>query len=61
MSDLRLLICYFTSGGSVTETEQLLATVADCVPGVLPPITLVPQPHMHNDKIMLEIWGVARA
>jgi enamine deaminase RidA (YjgF/YER057c/UK114 family) len=61
MSDLRLLVCYFTLGVDVTETEQLLAAVADCVPGVLPPITLVPQPHMHNDEIMLEIWGVARA
>jgi enamine deaminase RidA (YjgF/YER057c/UK114 family) len=60
MSDLRLLVCYFTSTGTMTETEQFLAAVADCVPGVLPPITLVPQPHMHNSEIMLEIWGVAR-
>jgi enamine deaminase RidA (YjgF/YER057c/UK114 family) len=61
MSDLMLLVCYFTSDGHVTETEEFLAAVADCVPGVLPPITLVPQSRMHNDEIMLEIWGVARA
>jgi enamine deaminase RidA (YjgF/YER057c/UK114 family) len=60
MSDLRLLVCYFKSSGSPGETQQFLAAVRDRVPGVLPPITLVPQPHMHNPDMTVEIWGVAR-
>ena len=28
--------------------------------GPLPPLTLVPQPHMHTKDMTVEIWGVAR-
>src|SRR5262249_43207557 len=61
MSNLRLLVCYFTSTGTAEETKQFLATVGDGIPGLLPPITLVPQPYMHNPEMTVEIWGVARS
>lgn len=57
--DLKLMVCYFTSTGSQAETEALCATLADCVGGALPPLTLVPQPHMHTPETTVEIWGVA--
>ena len=60
MSDLRLLVCYFTSSGTPAETNRFLAAVADRAPGVLPPLTVVPQPHMHSPEMTVEIWGVAR-
>ena len=60
-SDLRLLVCYFAADGSQAETCQLLDAIADCVAGPLPPITLVPQPHMHSEDMGVEIWGVAQA
>jgi len=59
-SDLALLVCYFASGGTDEETARFLETIADCVAGPLPPITCVPQPHMHNPEMTVEIWGVAR-
>ena len=59
-SDLALLVCYFTSDGTAGATQRFLDTVADCVAGPLPPITCVPQPHMHNPDMSVEIWGVAR-
>lgn len=59
-SDLALLVCYFTSSGAEDETRQFLDAVADCVAGPLPPITCVPQPHMHSPDMTVEIWGVAR-
>ena len=59
-SDLQLMVGYFTSGGSENETRAFLDTVAETVPGALPPITVVPQPHMHTDEMMVEIWGVSR-
>ncbi len=59
-SDLALLVCYFTSSGTQDETERFLDTIADCVAGPMPPITCVPQPHMHNPEMTVEIWGVAR-
>lgn len=59
-TDLALLVCYFASDG----TEQTTRAVADLVTaasgGVLPPITLVPQPMMHSADMTVEIWGVAR-
>jgi enamine deaminase RidA (YjgF/YER057c/UK114 family) len=57
---LQLMVSYFTSQGSEEETSAFLETVAASVPGALPPITIVPQPHMHTDEMMVEIWGVAR-
>ena len=59
-ADLRLLVCYFTSDGKQATTERFLDAVADCVAGPLPPITCVPQPHMHSPEMTVEIWGVAR-
>ncbi|MBN34412.1 MAG: hypothetical protein CMM46_06475 [Rhodospirillaceae bacterium] len=59
-SDLRLLVCYFTSDGSQAMTERFLDAVADCLAGPLPPITCVPQTHMHSEDMTVEIWGVAK-
>jgi enamine deaminase RidA (YjgF/YER057c/UK114 family) len=58
-ADLKLMVCYFTSTGAQAETDAFCATLADCVGGALPPLTLVPQPHMHTPETMVEIWGVA--
>jgi enamine deaminase RidA (YjgF/YER057c/UK114 family) len=59
-SDLKLMVAYFTSSGSEAETQAFLETIAACIPGPLPPMTLVPQPHMHSSDMTVEIWGVAR-
>lgn len=59
-SDLKLLVAYFASSGSEAETQAFIQTIADCIPGPLPPMTLVPQPHMHTKDMTVEIWGVAR-
>jgi len=59
-ADLKLLVAYFTSTGTEAETRSFLATLAACIPGPLPPMTVVPQPHMHTKEMTVEIWGVAR-
>ena len=59
-ADLKLMVAYFTSGGSEEETRAFIDAVAACVPGPLPPMTVVPQPHMHTKEMTVEIWGVAR-
>lgn len=59
-ADLSLLVCYFASDGSPDATSRFLQTLADCVSGPLPAVTLVPQPYLHNPETMVEIWGVAR-
>ena len=59
-SDLRLIVGNFTSSGTEEETRSFLRTVAACIPGPLPPMTVVPQPHMHTKDMTVEIWGVAR-
>ncbi|MEX2648900.1 MAG: Rid family hydrolase [Alphaproteobacteria bacterium] len=59
-SDLKLIVAYFTSKGTPEETRAFLATIAACAGGVLPPITAVPQPHMHDPATTVEIWGIAR-
>lgn len=59
-SDLALTVCYFASSGSAKESEQMAALLAAHCGGVLPPVTLVAQPHMHNKDVTVEIWGVAR-
>ena len=59
-SDLALLVCYFTSDGSEASVRAFAELVTACSGGVLPPVTLVPQPGMHDDKMMVEIWGVAK-
>jgi enamine deaminase RidA (YjgF/YER057c/UK114 family) len=58
--DYRLLVCYFTSEGSEDETRAFVDAIADTVDGQLPPMTLVPQPHMHTDDVRVEIWGIAQ-
>jgi enamine deaminase RidA (YjgF/YER057c/UK114 family) len=60
LTDLRLLVAYFTSSGDPAETTAFLHTIADCIGGPLPPITVVPQPHMHDADTMVEIWGIAK-
>jgi enamine deaminase RidA (YjgF/YER057c/UK114 family) len=59
-ADIQLMVSYFTSAGSEEETSAFLDTIAGSIPGTLPPMTVVPQPHMHTDEMMVEIWGVAR-
>ena len=59
--DLRLLVCYFASAGTLEETQRFVEAVDDCVAGPLPPITVVPQPHLHSEDTRVEIWGVADA
>ena len=58
--DLRLLVCHFASDGSPAATVRFLDAVAACVAGPLPPVTCVPQPHMHDEEMTVEIWGIAR-
>lgn len=60
LADLKLLVCYFTSTGSEAETAAFLKTLADCIPGALPPLTVVPTPALHTQETRLEIWGVAQ-
>ena len=59
-ADLKLMIAYFTSGGSEAESLAFIETLQACIAGPLPPLTLVPQPHMHTKDMTVEIWGVAR-
>lgn len=59
--DLRLLVCYFASGGSVEESHRVIEAIDDCVAGLLPPVTLVAQPYLHAEDSRVEIWGVADA
>ncbi len=60
-ADLKLMVCYFKSAGTPEETARFVASLADCVDGALPPLTLVPQPHLHTPESTVEIWGVAVA
>ena len=57
--DLALAVCYFVSDGSPEATARFAELVAECTGGTLPPMTLVPQPHMHTPDSTVEIWGVA--
>ncbi len=59
-ADLKLLVCYFKSSGNASDTLGFVKTLGDCVGGALPPVTLVPKPHMHTAESTVEIWGVAR-
>ncbi len=59
-NDLSWLVCYFASDGSPAVTSRFVQTLSECVSGPLPPLTLVPQPYLHNPETMVEIWGVAR-
>jgi enamine deaminase RidA (YjgF/YER057c/UK114 family) len=59
-ADLKLLVAYFASNGTPAETASFLDIIADCCAGALPPITVVPQPHMHEPANTVEIWGVAQ-
>ena len=59
-ADLKLCVCYFTSKGTQGETIKFMQTLRDCIGGALPPLTLVPVPHMHTPETTIEIWGVAQ-
>jgi enamine deaminase RidA (YjgF/YER057c/UK114 family) len=59
-ADLRLLVAYFTSRGTEEETRAFIDEVAAWFGGPLPPMTLIPQPHMHTPDMTVEIWGVAQ-
>lgn len=58
--DLALLVCYFASDGTDACTANFLRTLSESLLGPLPPLTLVPQPYLHNPETRVEIWGVAR-
>lgn len=58
-ADLKLMVCYFASTGTEAETIAFAKTLADCLGGVLPPMTLVPMP-IYSPEITVEIWGVAQ-
>ncbi|MBT1517150.1 M81 family metallopeptidase [Bradyrhizobium sp. SRL28] len=57
VADLKLMVCYFTSTGTEAETVAFAKTLADCVSGALPPMTLVPKPMMHSPEATVEILG----
>ena len=59
-ADLKMMVCYFTSSGDQAETEAFVGTIADCVGGALPPMTLVPKPQMQTPRLLVEIWGIAQ-
>ncbi|AZO66353.1 RidA family protein [Mesorhizobium sp. M6A.T.Cr.TU.016.01.1.1] len=63
-ADLKLMVCYFASTGSEAETAAFVNTVADCVGGTLPPLTLVPKSKTDSGNMdgeaTVEIWGVAQ-
>jgi hypothetical protein len=59
-SDLKLMVAYFASEGTEKDSLSFLEVLAHCVSGPLPPLTLVPQPHMHTKDMQVEIWGIAR-
>ncbi len=59
-ADLALLVCHFTSDGSSEQVDAVVDAIAQAIGGPLPPLTLVPQPHMHDADSLVEIWGVAR-
>ena len=61
VSDLALLVCYFTSDGGAATTRAFAELVTAAAGGVLPPVTLVPQPAMHDAEMLVEIWGVAQS
>ena len=58
-ADLGIAVCYYACTGP-EDTARFVQTVTDCAGGVLPPVTLVAQPHMHTPEVTVEIWGVAR-
>ena len=60
-SDLALLVCYFTSDGSEAVDAGVRRAPRAAAGGVLPPVTLVPQPAMHDAEMLVEIWGVAQS
>jgi enamine deaminase RidA (YjgF/YER057c/UK114 family) len=59
-ADLRLIVAYFTSDGTEEKTRAFIDEVAAWIGGPLPPMTVVPQPHMHTPDMTVEIWGVAQ-
>ena len=58
--DLKLMVCYYTASSDDDLTQKLLKLLQDCCGGILPPITLVPVPHMQTADSTVEIWGVAQ-
>lgn len=60
-ADLKLMVCYFTCPDGEATTRLFLDTIAGCVGGALPPVTLVAKPMMHSAENTVEIWGVAQA
>ena len=59
-ADLKLIVAYFTSDGRPETTTAFVDALAAAVAAPLPPVTLVPQPHMHTPDTTVEIWGVAQ-
>jgi hypothetical protein len=59
-ADLKLMVCYFTAANGEADTRAFVETLADCIGGALPPMTLVAKPMMHTPENTVEIWGVAQ-
>jgi enamine deaminase RidA (YjgF/YER057c/UK114 family) len=60
LADIKLLVCYFTSDGTASVTDSFVRTIAECMGGALPPMTLVPKEQMHTAENTVEIWGIAQ-
>ena len=60
-SDIKLLVCYFQKSDDEEMSNKMLNLLRNCCGGVLPPITLVPVPHMQSPDSTVEIWGVAQS
>ena len=51
------MVCYYTASEEEDITPDLLELLCDCCGGVLPPLTLVPVPHMQTGDSTVEILG----
>lgn len=60
LSDLKLMIVYYTCQDGEETTNMMLDILSQCVGGALPPTTLVPKTMMHTVENTVEIWGVAQ-
>ena len=60
VSDLKLMVCYFTCPQGEATTRAFLDMLASCIGAPLPPTTLVAKPAMHEPENQVEIWGIAQ-
>ena len=60
-SDIKLLVCYFQKSNDENIIGKMLELLRNCCGGVLPPLTLIPVPHMQTPDSTVEIWGVVQS